>query len=96
MFIAEIRVGDEVFAASLIWLKAIGKTVEGGNWHVLRDRAIQGSISDQSADNEIYRAKAFINGYSPKSEASLDVHLNETVEIMRIIRHMEVFQACEG
>jgi hypothetical protein len=53
MFIAEIRVGDEVFAASLIWLKAIGKTVEGGNWHVLSDRAIQGSISDQSADNEI-------------------------------------------
>src|SRR5438034_10509533 len=35
IFVVEIRVGDEVFAASLIWLKAIGKTVEGGNWHVL-------------------------------------------------------------
>jgi hypothetical protein len=23
-----------VFAASLIWLKAIGKTVERGDWHV--------------------------------------------------------------
>jgi hypothetical protein len=35
MFVVEIRVSDEVFAASLIWLKAIGKTVEGGNWHAL-------------------------------------------------------------
>jgi hypothetical protein len=35
MFVAEIRVGDEVFATSLIWLKPIGKAVECGNWHVL-------------------------------------------------------------
>src|SRR5262249_10341960 len=34
MFIVEIRIRDEVFAASLIRLKAIGKTVERGNWHV--------------------------------------------------------------
>jgi hypothetical protein len=26
MFVVEIRVGDEVFAASLVWLKAIGKS----------------------------------------------------------------------
>jgi hypothetical protein len=31
--IIEVRVCDEMFSASLIRLKAIGKTVERGNWH---------------------------------------------------------------
>jgi len=35
MFVVEICVGGEVLPASLIWLKAIGKTAERGNWHVL-------------------------------------------------------------
>jgi hypothetical protein len=33
--IAEIRIGDEVFAASLIWFKPVGKTVERGNRHAV-------------------------------------------------------------
>jgi len=33
--IGQIRVGDEVFAASLIWFKAVGKTIERGNRHAV-------------------------------------------------------------
>ena len=33
--IVEVRVCDEMFAASLIRLEAVGTTTESGDWHVL-------------------------------------------------------------
>ncbi len=32
--VIDVDVGDEVFAASLIWIESVGETVEGSDWHV--------------------------------------------------------------